>query len=199
LVIEFHGRQHFETSQTSMYRKNLAGQQRRDAIKRSYAERVGLHYLELDSSKVEEIESAIISKLTEIAALRGEVLKLTKRALTKDEKKILASLGIWAKEAILVDALKYNCIRDWAVCGNAAYRVACIKGWKEEATSHMVQLQKTKGYWTKERVLEDAHRFTDVMQWFGASQSAWATAQRNGWLPEATAHMVRRGKTNKYV
>ena len=199
LAIEFHGRQHFETSKTSMYRKNLAGQQRRDALKRSYAERFELHYLELDCSKVQEIESAIISKLTEIAAMKGEAFKLTKRALTDNEKKLLASLGIWTREAILVDALKYSCIRDWKACGNAAYQVACVKGWKEEATSHMVQLQKSKGYWTKERVLEDARHFTGVMEWFGANQSAWATAQRNGWLPEVTAHMVRRVQTKKSV
>lgn len=197
LAIEFHGRQHFETSKTSMYRKNLAGQQRRDALKRSYAERVRLHYLELDCSKVQEIESTIISKLTEIAAMKGEALKLTKRALTENEKKILASLGIWTKEAILVDALKYSCIRDWKACGNAAYQIACVNGWKEEATSHMVQLQKPKGYWTKERVLEDASLFTGVMEWLAANKNAWAAAQRNGWLPEATAHMVRRVQTKE--
>lgn len=197
LAIEFHGRQHFETSQTSMYRKNLAGQQRRDALKRSYAERVGLHYLELDCPKVQKIESAIIGKLVKIAALKGEALKVTKRTLTEDEKKILASLGIWTKEAILSDALKFNCIRDWKACGNAAYQVACVNGWKDKATSHMVQLQKSKGYWTKERVLEDARLFTDVMEWFGANQSAYATAQRNGWLPDATAQMVRRVQTKK--
>jgi hypothetical protein len=76
LAIEFHGRQHFATSQTSMYRKNLPGQQRRDALKRAYAERVGLHYLELDCPKVEDIQSAIINKLTEIAALNGAAFKL---------------------------------------------------------------------------------------------------------------------------
>jgi hypothetical protein len=197
LAIEFHGRQHFESSQSSMYRKNLVGQQRRDEIKRSYTKNVGIYYLELDCSNVQEIEAAIISKLTEIADQNGEALKLTKRALTNHEKRILASLGIWTKEAVLVDALKYNCTRDWQACGNAAYQVACTNGWKEEATSHMVQLQKPKGYWTKERVLEDARLFTDVMEWFRASQSAHATAQRNGWLPGATAHMVRRVQTKK--
>ena len=197
LAIEFQGRQHFETSQTSMYRKNLVGQQRRDALKRSYAERVQLHYLELDCSKVQEIELALIRKLTEIAAMKGEAINLIKRALTENEKKILASLGIWTKEAILVDALKYSCIKDWKASGNAAYQIACVNGWKEDVTSHMVQLQKPKNYWTKERVLEDARRFTGVMEWFGANQSAWATAQRNGWLSEATVHMVRRVQTKK--
>lgn len=197
LAIEFHGRQHFATSQTSMYRKNLPGQQRRDALKRAYAERVGLHYLELDCPKVEDIQSAVINKLTEIAVLSGATFKLTKRPLTEDEKKLLASIGVWTKEAVLADALKYCCTRDWKANGKAAYQVACVNGWKEEATSHMIQIQKPKGYWTKERVLEDARLFMDVMQWFAASQSAYATAQRNGWIPDATAHMARRVQNKK--
>ena len=153
--------------------------------------------MELDCPQVEDIQTAIISKLTEISALKGEKFKLTKRPLKEDEKKLLASIGIWTKEAILADASKYSCIRDWKVCGNAAYQVACVNGWKEEATSHMVQLQKPKGYWTKERVLEDARLFTGVMEWLAANKNAWAAAQRNGWLPEATAHMVRRVQTKE--
>lgn len=197
LAIEFHGRQHFETSKSSMFRKNLLEQQRRDAIKRLYAEKAGLYYLEIDCPYVEDIVATIISKLTAIAAKNGEVLHLKKRELTEVETQALDSLGVWSKEAVLADALNYNCIKDWKDCGHAAYQIACVRGWNVEATQHMVRTQKPKGYWTKERVMEDAKPYKSKMEWFSASQSAWATAQANGWLSEATAHMVKVATTKK--
>ncbi|MEK6211272.1 MAG: hypothetical protein AABM64_13055 [Pseudomonadota bacterium] len=191
LVIEYQGRQHFEASPTSMFRKNLGAQLRRDALKKGYAGRAGLSYLQIEAQKTDEIETALVAKLKEIAAARGNTLVLVKRELNQEEKKVLASLGTWTKEAVLADAQRYRSLKDWANCGNSACQIAYKNGWIDEATKHMTPSQKPKGYWTKERVLNDAKQYKSRMEWFKASQSAYATAQAKGWLSEATAHMTR--------
>jgi hypothetical protein len=184
LAIEFHGRQHFTISKNSMFKKDFKNMQRRDAIKRKYSKIKGMEYLEIYTPVTNEIENAILQKLSEIATIRGIKLALTKRRLTRKERQSLSNLGVWTKEAVIADALKFNLLKDWRNCGNAAYQIAHKNGWAKEATAHMARSQKPKSYWTKERVLEDAKKYKSKMEWFRSSQSAWATAQRNGWLDE---------------
>jgi hypothetical protein len=184
LAIEFHGRQHFAISKSSMFKNDFKNMQRRDAIKRKYSKIKGIDYLEIDTPITDEIERAIIQKLSEIATIRGIKLHLAKRRLTRTERQNLVNLGVWTKEAVIADALKFKLLKDWRNCGNAAYQIAHKNGWANEATAHMARSQKPKNYWTKERVLEDAKKYKSKMEWFRSSQSAWATAQRNGWLDE---------------
>lgn len=56
----------------------------------------------------------------------------------------------------------------------------------------MTPSQKPKGYWTKERVLEDAQKYNGKKEWFVNSQSGYSTAQAKGWLTEATIHMHKK-------
>ena len=189
LAIEFHGRQHFAVSKNSMFKKDFANMQRRDDIKRHYATAKGMGYLEIDTPAVEEIEKVIIQNVSAIASKRGILLTLAKRNLTSKERQILSSLGVWTKETVISDALKYTLLKDWTNCGNAAYQIACKNGWVDDVTAHMARSQKPKVYWTKERTLEDAKKYKSKMEWFRGNQSGWATAQRNGWLDECSVHM----------
>jgi len=192
LVIEYQGRQHFEASSTSMFRKNLPSQLRRDALKREYTKKVGLAYLEIKEQKTEEIEGTLVAELQAIAAASGNTTALVRRELTLEEQEVLANLGAWTRETVLADAQRYRSLAEWSNCGNAACQIAYKKGWIEEATRHMTPSQKPKGYWTRERVLDDAKHYKTKMEWFKASQSAYATAQAKGWLSVATAHMTKR-------
>ena len=54
----------------------------------------------------------------------------------------------------------------------------------------MAGKRKPAGYWTKERVLADARRFTYQSQWRSACATPFLIARREGWLGEACAHMV---------
>lgn len=197
LAIEFHGRQHFAISKSSMFKKDFANMQRRDKIKRQYTRAKGMEYLEIETPEVEKIEQAIIQKVFEIGSAKGMTLILTKRDLTTDERQTLSSLGVWTKEAIVADALKYTLLKDWANCGNAAYQIACKNGLAKEVTAHMARSHKPSRYWTKERVIEDAKKYKSKMEWFKASQSAWATAQRNGWLDECGTIMSSSPSTSE--
>lgn len=194
LVIEYQGRQHFETSSTSRFRKDSISQPRRDAIKKQYALDNALFYLDITAEKTNDIELAVRQKLKEISALQNKKINLTKRDLTSEEISLLSNLGAWTKETVMADARKYSKTTDWNNCGNAASQVARKKGWYEEATQHMTRSQRPKGYWTKERVLEDAKKYKSKKEWFTKSQSGYATAQAKGWLNEATQHMPKLQK-----
>lgn len=190
LVIEYQGRQHFAASKSSMFRRELSAIQRRDAQKKAFADRSGLSYLQINDERVDGIEAAVLSRLHEIAERRGIDLQLRKRALTAVEKIRVAHLGKWTKEAVLADARRFRTLPEWSKCGNAACQIAYRNGWIAEATAHMTTTQKPKNYWSKERVVESARRYSARMQWFEAEQAAYTTAVKRGWLKEATAHMT---------
>jgi hypothetical protein len=48
---------------------------------------------------------------------------------------------------------------------------------------------KKKGYWTKERCIEEAKKFDTNKEWVKNSCSSNAIARKNGWLDECRAHM----------
>jgi very-short-patch-repair endonuclease len=191
LVIEYHGRQHFETSQSSMFRKHLPDIQRRDALKEAFAKNTGLEYLQIAVQKIDEIEGSVVKKMQEIAQKQGNLLKLCRRELTSGEQAKLASLGVWIKETVLADARRFSTKTEWDRSESAAAQVARKNGWFEAATAHMTSTQVPKGHWTKNRVFEDARNFTSKIGWISASASAYQTAVSNGWVAEATAHMTR--------
>ncbi len=191
LVIEYHGRQHFETSKSSMFRKDLAAMQRRDALKKAFAEKSGFSYLQIDTQKIDEIEGAVTARMREIAQARDVPLLLRRRDLTADEQKKLAHLGVWTKEAVLADARRFKTQAEWKASSSVALQIAYKNGWVSEAVAHMTKTQKPKGYWTKDRVLEDAKNYTSKVQWVHANASAYQTAVAKGWVTEVTAHMIR--------
>jgi hypothetical protein len=191
LVIEYHGRQHFATSKSSMFRKYLPEMQRRDAMKQAFALKEGMSYQQIDAEKVEEIEAAVATRLRSLAHARGKRLRLRSRELTASEQKKLANLGVWTKEAVLADALRFKTQAEWQSCGNAALQIAQKKGWVAEATAHMTRTQVPKGYWTKERVLADARKYATKIGWYSANPSAYQSARAKGWVADATAHMTR--------
>lgn len=160
LVIEYHGRQHFETSQSSMFRKHLPDIQRRDALKEAFAKNTGLEYLQIAVQKINEIEGSVMTKMQEITQKQGKLLELCRRELTSEEQTRLANLGVWTKEAVLADARRFTTKTEWSRSESAAAQVASKNGWFEAATAHMTSTQVPKGYWTKNRVVEDARNFT---------------------------------------
>ena len=191
LVIEYHGRQHFETSKSSMFRKYLTDMQRRDALKEAFAKNTGLEYLQIAVQKIDEIEILVVTKMQEIAQKKGSLLQLCRRELTLEEREKLANLGAWTEDAVLADARRFATKTEWSSSNSAAAQVARKNGWFEAATAHMTSTQVSKGHWTKKRVVEDAKKYTNKIEWVSASPSAYQTAVANGWIAEAATHMTR--------
>lgn len=111
--------------------------------------------------------------------------KIKKRDMTKSKPR-----GYWKiKENVLAEAKKYKNTYQWLKGNGGSYMSARENGWMEEATAHM-NLQKPKGYWTKERILEEAKKYKTVRDWNRESSSSCDMARRRGWFDEASAHMV---------
>ena len=49
--------------------------------------------------------------------------------------------------------------------------------------------RKPRGYWTLERCMEDAARFSTRGEWQRLHQAGYLAAQRNGWVDECCTHM----------
>ena len=115
-------------------------------------------------------------------------LELKRKKYGEPKKK---PVGYWTKEKILEDAAKYVKASDWTKNSSSAYSFALKLGFIEEATSHMVK-RKPDGYWTKEKILEDAKRFSHAKEWKKCSPTAYSYSfLTEGLYEEATSHMER--------
>lgn len=95
----------------------------------------------------------------------------------------------WSKELCLVEALKFSNKRDFQNKGNAAFIAARRNNWMDEITTHMVELIKPKGYWTKLKCREEASKYTKRKEFSDKSGSAYVIARQNGWLNDICEHM----------
>jgi predicted GIY-YIG superfamily endonuclease len=53
--------------------------------------------------------------------------------------------------------------------------------------------RKPKGYWTKEKCIEDAKSYSHKKEWELNSKSAFTIAHRNKWLDDCCSHMIKVG------
>ena len=102
--------------------------------------------------------------------------------------------GFWTKEKCGEDALKYKSKSEWKANSSHAYAKSRDNGWLKELTAHMILLKKPSGYWTKERIIEDAKKYNKLSDWQECSGSAHTLACKNGWLEEASEHMNKGTK-----
>ena len=186
LVIEYQGRQHFKVSKSSRYKKDIKKMQYRDQLKREYALKKSLNYIEIDMESPQDIEQITINKILEIKP----TWKLTQRQLTDEEKATLSTLGQWDKESVIAEAQTYSTVTDWKFCGNASEQIARKRGWFDEAVVHMKRLHKSSGYWSLERIRVRAEKYKTKTEWRLDDPNGYAAAQRKGYLNDVTKHMT---------
>jgi len=104
--------------------------------------------------------------------------------------------GFWNdKEKCTKEALKYNRKVDFQKGSPSAYNVAKENGWLDEIRSHMVVSIKPVGYWkSKERCQKEAIKFISRSDFQKLSGSAYASAQKNGWVEDICKHMIEKRK-----
>lgn len=56
---------------------------------------------------------------------------------------------------------------------------------------------KPNNYWTKENCIESAKKHPKISDWSKNDKGAYTSAQRNGWIEECTAHMIKQRKWTK--
>jgi hypothetical protein len=102
----------------------------------------------------------------------------------------------WTLEALKEDALKYKTRSSWGK-SSSGYAIAVNRGVLDECCEHMIALIKPDGYWTKERVIDEANIHSNWSDFAGSS--AYRIAERDGFVAEVKAaftgdfHMKRLG------
>ena len=103
----------------------------------------------------------------------------------------------WTRERITEEAKRFNTRGEWQQKSGSSYQSACQLGILDEASTHMERLQHPSGYWTRERITEDAKKFNTIGEWHQQSQFAYNTARSMGILNQVTEHMKRTGGTSQ--
>jgi hypothetical protein len=105
--------------------------------------------------------------------------------------------GYWNKERCHEEALKYKRKVDLQKGNGTVYNTIKLNGWSNELFSHMIELIKPNGYWTKERCQEEALKYTRRVD-FQKNSPAYSQAQKNGWINEVCSHMPEILKPTGY-
>ena len=88
----------------------------------------------------------------------------------------------WTKERCAAEAKKYDSRSEFRESSGSAAVVAGSNGWLDEICSHMERKIQQSGHWTKENIIKEAAKYNSRTEFFVFSQSAYATAQKRGWL-----------------
>ena len=103
-------------------------------------------------------------------------------------------VGFWQiKENVLAKAREYKTRSEWGTGPNshgASYDSAKKNGWFEEATAHMIEINKPTGYWTKEVILETAKKYKYYSDWVKNEKAAYQAALKQKLIDECTSHMI---------
>jgi len=100
--------------------------------------------------------------------------------------------GYWTKELCKLEFLKYKTLKEIRLNSKTAYSKASKNGWLSELNSHMIRFVKSRGYWTKERCLEEALKHFKKTEFRKKNGSTYVIACKNGWLNDICSHMIKK-------
>ena len=104
----------------------------------------------------------------------------------------------WDYDTCKKEALKYKTRNEFCKGCSGAYRSSCINGWLDEVCSHMIELMKPKGYWSKENCRKEALKYKSRYEFLKESRSAYNSSWKNKWLDEVCSHMIELIKPSGY-
>ena len=90
----------------------------------------------------------------------------------------------WTKEKCHQEALKFNTKVDFREKASNIYSQAHRKGWLDIICCHMTPLKRPSDYWTKERIIEEAKKFSNRTDFNKNSGGAALIARGYGWYEE---------------
>ena len=89
----------------------------------------------------------------------------------------------WTREKVFKESHKYQYKGDFCNGSPRAYEVAKDNGWLEEMT-WIKEKRKPCNYWTRERVFEESHKYTNKKDFEANANTAFQKAIQNGWLKQ---------------
>jgi len=90
---------------------------------------------------------------------------------------------VWTKERCYELAMQYKDLSSFAKECQVAYGKACRNNWINDYT-WLERKSFPNGYWTKELVMEEAHKYSCSGDFKKGNKLAYGAACRNGWLKE---------------
>jgi len=104
----------------------------------------------------------------------------------------------WTKELCQQEALKYKTRSEFQKKSGSAYVASRIKGWLNDISKHMIEMQKPMYYWTKEKCKIEALKYNSKIEFRKNSGGAYSAAQRKKWISEICKHMIEKRKPMYY-
>ena len=116
--------------------------------------------------------------------------------MMKDTK--IKPRGYWTKENCLQESLKYDSRFEFNKGSKGAYESSRRNGWLDDICSHMVEILKPRGYWTKENCLQESLKYKTRLEFQKGSRGAYFSSLRNGWLDDICNDMEEVVKPKGY-
>lgn len=114
--------------------------------------------------------------------------------LTTPERKIK-----WTHDAVIEESHKYEYKCDFRKYACGAHQTASENGWLKEMT-WLKDKHKPHNYWTKEKVFEESHKYSNKKDFENKAKTAFLKAMSNGWLPLMTwLKPLPLGKISKWT
>jgi hypothetical protein len=90
----------------------------------------------------------------------------------------------WDCDSCQKESLKYNTRNEFYKGSGSAYQSSRRNGWLDDICSHMIEILKPRGFWTKENCQKESLKYKTRNEFQKGSASAYQLSRRNGWLDE---------------
>lgn len=104
-------------------------------------------------------------------------------------ERVINVKGHWDKQRCAKAALKYKTAREFLHGEGGAYVAAQRNGWLREICDHMTPRFRPRGYWTKDRCVAEALKYTSRNDFMLGAKGAYNRAHCRGWIDEVCSHM----------
>jgi predicted GIY-YIG superfamily endonuclease len=101
--------------------------------------------------------------------------------------------GYWTKNRCIKEAKRFKSKTEFKYNSTSAFQSARRNDWLPEICSHMVELLKPAGYWTKKRCQEEAAKYQIKNDFRNGSSKAYMASHRNKWINDVCKHMEIQG------
>lgn len=144
----------------------------------------------MDEKQAAKIEQNTIDKY----ASKGWII------LNKNKAGALGSnLFKWTPDKIIDEAKKYKNIGEFNKNNSSAYNAARKFGLVDVIKKNMTKLRKEDGYWTEERILNEAKKYNSPKEFQEGNNSAYAYCLRLNLKEKAYSHMSKQRVPRKWT
>lgn len=89
----------------------------------------------------------------------------------------------WTREKVFEESHNHKYRSEFCKTSPQAYKIAKRNNWLKEMT-WIISKRKPANYWTKERVFEESHKYTNKRDFEANAKTAFSVAKKNAWLSD---------------